>query len=549
MNGQDARAITYARGVPKSLLPSWSLLTLELVVILALAAVVRLYYIRQPFVDAFSWRQSSTAMMAENFYRGNWNIFYPEVRWTGPGPSYQGREFQTMSYIAALAYVALGQHDWIGRFVSLLFGLLGIFSLYQLVRSLWGERRAIITAVVMAVLPGSVFIERSFLPDSAMVALVTTGFWLLVRYLQTGKSGWLIASGVIGAWGFCSKITGLILCLPMAYAALAILNQKRRLTGNRVAALALFALLAFTPVAAYYLWARHLALSYPPYHFAGDGNWIWNDGLRSWLRQDYFLPGLAHHLKGWVWTIPSIGLIIIGLISGARPGKSDVTSADGIAEDGMAQAPWLFHWWAVACVIYYLIGAKELVNNPWNLHLFNPAAAALAASAIYFLSSLAARAVAPLASILVTTALIGAVYLSGQSGLRYMYNDYASDGYKLGLALRQATAPEDLVITMTSDLGDPVAIYYSSRRGWVFPPAQPGVAWSQLPEDDTESIRLLEQLRASGAGWLAITEKRKIDLENHHTIFLEYINRTWGLSYTSTEGAIYRMLSPGNNSR
>jgi hypothetical protein len=56
-----------------------------LLIILVLAASLRLNHINQPFTDAFSWRQSSTAMIADNNYRTNWNIFYPEVNWTGLG--------------------------------------------------------------------------------------------------------------------------------------------------------------------------------------------------------------------------------------------------------------------------------------------------------------------------------------------------------------------------------------------------------------------------------------------------------------------------------
>ena len=71
--------------------------------------------------------------MADNFYDTNWNIFYPEVSWGGDGPNYQGREFQTVSYLAALLYVIVGQQDWVGRSVAVMFGLWGIFALYQLV--------------------------------------------------------------------------------------------------------------------------------------------------------------------------------------------------------------------------------------------------------------------------------------------------------------------------------------------------------------------------------------------------------------------------------
>src|SRR5215211_1838749 len=155
-----------------------------IILILVIAAILRLENIEQPFIDDLAWRQSSDAMMAENFYRKSWNIFYPEVNWTGSAPGYQGREFQTVTYITALLYLFLGQQDWIGRAVALGFGLWGIFALYQLVRRVWDEQRAIIAAAVMALLPGAIKLDRSFIPDPAMVALVTTSLWLFVLYLQ-----------------------------------------------------------------------------------------------------------------------------------------------------------------------------------------------------------------------------------------------------------------------------------------------------------------------------------------------------------------------------
>jgi hypothetical protein len=46
-----------------------------LIAILLIAAFLRLNHINQPLSDAFSWRETSTAMMADNFYHRNWNIF------------------------------------------------------------------------------------------------------------------------------------------------------------------------------------------------------------------------------------------------------------------------------------------------------------------------------------------------------------------------------------------------------------------------------------------------------------------------------------------
>src|SRR5215831_10220582 len=127
-----------------------------LLLFLALGGVLRLEHVAEPFVDKFSWREASTAMIAQNFYRGHWNILYPEVDWGGPGPNYQGREFQTVTYVAAILYHVFGQHEWVSRSVTVSFGLWGIFALYKLIRRVWDDERALVGAGLMSVLPGAV---------------------------------------------------------------------------------------------------------------------------------------------------------------------------------------------------------------------------------------------------------------------------------------------------------------------------------------------------------------------------------------------------------
>src|ERR1051325_2576876 len=91
--------------------------TYLLIAIMAVAAILRFYNINQPYTDLFSWRPADVSMIADNFYRGNWNILYPEISSQGPGHSYIGCEFQTISYITALLYHIVGPHDWVGRSV------------------------------------------------------------------------------------------------------------------------------------------------------------------------------------------------------------------------------------------------------------------------------------------------------------------------------------------------------------------------------------------------------------------------------------------------
>lgn len=503
--------------------------------ILLLALGLRLYQVTQPFTDAFSWRETSVAMMAENYFRTSWNIFYPTVNWSGPQPGYQGREFQTVSYIAALLYLVFGQVDWLGRVVPLLFGVWGVFALYQLVRRVWDEQHALAAAAIMAVLPGGVLVDRSFLPDPAMVALVVTSFWMLVAYLQTERPRYLLLAGLIGAWGFCTKIPGLIVGLPMLYAAVAILG-RRILRPKQLAALAGFGALALVPVVAYYLWARHLALTYPPYHFAGDGNWVWQDGLAAWLQKRYFLPQLWRHYKGWMWTYPVIMLVAAGVI--ARPPHVQA------AEPGPRKARWVFHWWLFAGLIYYGIGAQELTANPWNFHILNPAAAALAGYALVLVARLARqmlhRAAAPVAAV----ALLAAVVAFGQAGLNDWYRPYSDQSYRMGLALSKISQPGDLVVTVGHSYGDPVPIYYSRRHGWGFPPADPAYAWDRLPSDDKVAIGWLADLRGKGGRWLAIVGERRKEIWQRHPELAREIERTCELKAEAGDYIIFRMLSP-----
>jgi 4-amino-4-deoxy-L-arabinose transferase-like glycosyltransferase len=483
--------------------------------------------------------------MADSFYYGNWNIFYPGVSWNGPEPNYQGMEFQTVTYIAALLYVIVGQHDWVGRSVAVTFGLWGIFALYQLVRRVWDEKHAIASAAVMALLPGSIFIDRSFLPDPVMVALVVTSFWLLVAYFQTDHLHYLFLASIIGTWGFLTKISGLIVGIPTIYAMLTILGYKRRLHPRKLSTMGIAAVFTLAPVIAYYLWARHLSLTYPPYHIAAKENWLWDGGLAQWLSQNYFLPGLSHHFQVWMWRSPVIVLVLFGLLFPPfREERGQAYKSDQPPMNLSGKTPWLFHWWLLAGIIYYFIGAKELVHNPWNFHIINPAAAALVGHGIIVITSFTTRIARPSAAMLIGAILLFSIGMSGQKGLSYMYYPYAQEAYKLGLALRQMTQSGDLVVTMANAIGDPVAIYYSQRRGWIFPPVGSGKTWTQLPEDDNKAIRLLDGLRAQGAGWLGIVNEHRDDIWKNHPLLAEYIEHTCELKQESPEWVIYRILPP-----
>lgn len=512
-----------------------------LAAILSGAAILRFHQIDQPFIDSVNWRETDTATIADNFYRGNWNIFYPGISWNGPEPNYVGYEFQTVTYIAALLYHVVGQHDWVGRTVAALFGLWSIFAFYQLVRRVWDEKHALASAAVLAILPGSIYVDRSFLPDPVMVSLVITSFWLLVAYLQTERISFLLLASLIGMWGFLTKITGIFIGIPMLYATITILAQKRMLRSKQPVIICLAAIITLVPVVAYYIWAGYISRTYPPYHIAAAGNWLWNSGLSQWWEKKYFLPKL--YTLNPLWTKPALVLFAVGLF--LRPPQSDNNSKSKQQEDTPAKAPWLFHWWILAIVIYYLIGAQQLVDNPHNLNIIHPAVAALTARAIIAIASFTYHRAGTRASVATVAAILLIVSGFASRNLKAVYfSPFAEQGYKLGLALRQTTQPSDLVVTISQEIGNPISVYYSQRRGWVFPPALPGIKWwnSDDLNDNSKAIRLLEELRAKGADWLGIVNHQKIKLWQNNPKLVEYIEQTFELHQENPEWVIYRIL-------
>ena len=173
------------------------------------------------------------------------------------------------------------------------------------------------------------------------------------------------------------------------------------------------------------------------------------------------------------------------------------------------ELPLIFPWWLIAAAIYYAIGAKELVKNPWNLHIVTPAIAALSALAIAIVLRVVQRRKWTPATAAITMGLLILLWGVGfNQNLKRLYKSRANDDYLLGLRLRELSEPGDMVVTINDVLGEPTAIFYSQRRGWIYPPARSG-DWTDLLNNENEAIQEMARLRSEGADWIGIDAERK----------------------------------------
>ena len=492
-----------------------------LVLILCGAAFLRLLYVNQPFVDSINWRQTDDATIADNFFRGNANIFFPEISWNGPGPNYVGYEFQLTTYLAACLYRIFGEADYVGRGISVAFGLWGIFAFYNLVRRAFDEQYALVSCAILAIMPGAVFADRSFIPDPVMVSLTITSFWMVLAYLQDGKKTYLSVAVMTGTLGLLTKISGLIVGFPLVYVVLSSFLIESRVPGRHLGRLLVAGALVLTPVVVYYAWAIHISHTYPPYLPAAAGNWIWDDGLHSWVKAGFFLHPLAFYAR-WRWGPLLLGIALIGLLFPRRGAEKKNTLR------------WLFHWWLLAGAVFYAVGAKELVNNNWNFRIIDPALAGLAAQGLFVLGTAVAKRHLPYTAKGGFILLFLAIGLYQFKYIRDQYLDFSYQSFELGIALAHVSEPSDLMVTLVNDPGSPVAIYYSHRRGWAFPCCGDIV-------DDPALIEAFERLRDAGARWFGIVAAQRAKLTIAAPRLLAHIESTTELVQENTDWAIYRI--------
>lgn len=526
--------VTRAKAMPGSPGHRLGMSGRDIVVLAALAVLavaVRLWWIGQPMIDAFSWRQASTAMIAQNIPHNNWNIFFPEVSWTGPGPSYQGREFQIYTLIVAIVQTTTGMTDAAGRLVSTLFGLLTLVALHRLTAHLWGETNAHAAALVYALMPAAVMMDSSFLPDAMMLALLTTGIWLYVRYFSYGGERVLAAAAVTFGLGVLAKLPGLGVGLVVAYLAV-ILYLRGDVRRAMLSGLAMLVVLA--AVIGYYVWAIHLGSSYPPYHVAGSG-YIWDDGFDAFLARQFYLAKTSYIATAWFYGWPILGLLLIGVWMPPAAGAHDRDAA-------LVRCPWI---WLLAAVIVYLAAAREISENPWNLHIFSVPIAMFAGAGLLWVVRIAeVGSVLSGAMRALAIGLVIAVF-STVPLMQAMKAPYSAQGHALGVELAKLRAEGDLVVTVSPDVGDPIAIFYAQTRGWVFPRGGGSDPWSIFYEDDARAIAELESLRSEGARWFGYTTAAKDDLGrrfvDHHAGFVAWLDANFEKMAETPEFAIYRL--------
>ena len=471
-----------------------------------LAVAVRLFWINQPYIDRWSWRQSDVAAIARNFSDHGFHFAYPRIDWAGGAPGYVGTEFPILPFLAAVCYKFAGVHEWIGRSQAVVFFVVSLPFFFLLVREILGNAAAVWATFLYSFAPLSVFAGRSFMPDVPSLSLALIGLYFFMRWIDNERSTLFVGAAIAISLALLIKLPTAVIGAPLFF----LVWKKWRWNFLNRPSLWLFAAITVLPSVAWYWHAYQIAENFYPNHLFGAG-------------------GIGIENFSWYWNITR------------RFGTSSLTPVlTIIALIGLFVAPrskfsGLFHWWLAAMILFIVIVGYGN-RHPWYQLPLVPIAAALAGAACAFVGSKisASRVAMMTLAIPLASSFASLAYFY----VRPLYGSSAAELRDAGLELKKTTAADALIIA--ADTGDPTIFYYAERKGWHF--LEEDGIYDGNPSDSEQAIADLERLRQRGATHLVFTTNTFWWLESYPE-FAQQLAESATLIQATSEFRIYKLAT------
>jgi 4-amino-4-deoxy-L-arabinose transferase-like glycosyltransferase len=128
--------------------------------------------------------------------------------------------------LLSLDYRLFGVSPLAGRLLSVAFGMATVWLTYAIGARLYGRRVGVLAALLIAVMPYTVVVNRQILLDGPMAFFAALALYLLVRFVQTERIAWLYAAAVALGLATLSKETAILL-VGGAYAFFALTRKTR----------------------------------------------------------------------------------------------------------------------------------------------------------------------------------------------------------------------------------------------------------------------------------------------------------------------------------
>jgi 4-amino-4-deoxy-L-arabinose transferase-like glycosyltransferase len=117
-------------------------------------------------------------------------------------------------WVQALSARIFGFHPLSLLIPQALMGVVAVGLVYDLVRRRFGRVAGFVAGLVLATTPVVVAVSRHNNPDELLVLCSVAALWFAVRALETGRTRWLVLSGIAVGLGFETKMGVALMVVP-----------------------------------------------------------------------------------------------------------------------------------------------------------------------------------------------------------------------------------------------------------------------------------------------------------------------------------------------
>ena len=414
--------------------------TFLLGLILLLAFLLRLYRVTNPIADWHAFRQADTASVTREYVKADkidlLRPHYQDLSNIQSGfdnlEGYRMVEFPFVNAALAVLLKVIPKLDLVltSRLASILISLCTIYVLYKLVREISGQKTALFSALVYAVLPYSVFYSRAILPEPYFIFFSTLSIWQFYLFAKNKKfSAYLLA--LIGL-ALAALLKPFVVFLAPVY--LIIMWQFRHNKIFKDFRIYLLPILAFTPMFLWREWIKNFPTGVPVSDWLFNGNGIRLRG--AWFRW-LFYERLTKLFLGYFGVI----FLLSNLL---KKGKDF----------------YFYGAWWLGVILYFVVIASGNVQHDYYQNLILPIVCISVGRGIVIIEEKLKK---KLAWPIITLVAAGSLFLAWQQIAGY-FNVNHWEYIKAGQALDKLVAADALVIAPA--MGDTQFLFQTNRRGW-----------------------------------------------------------------------------------
>lgn len=412
--------------------------------IILIAFVLRLYLISNPLADWHSFRQADTASVTREYIKHGIDILRPRYHDLSNIQSgldnlegYRMVEFPFINagvafLIRAFPFLPLVATS---RLVSIIFSLSAIASIYFLVKSLSSFKQAYLTALLMAIMPYSVFYSRAVLPEAPMLFFSIFSILSFYKYLNIRKLSyvWLFLS--IFSLSLALLLKPFVAFLAPVY--LVLWWQKDGVYFFKRWPVLLF-MFSFLP----FLWWRSWIQNFPSGIPASD--WLFNSNAIR-LRPAWFRWLFYHRLTQ---LITGYGTLIMPLAFLPKWQKDT----------------WLMFSWWLGILAYFIVIATGNVQHDYYQVITVPIVMMTLAKALVWIWDMLEKKWDYSSAVVSIGVLIVIFFVFSYNQVKGYYNINHWEYVNTGKIVDQVLPPDAKIIAPA--MGDTVFLFQTNRTGW-----------------------------------------------------------------------------------